>query len=301
MNDWHRLLQRQLKKHLKPNEPPPSMQALFDAVSQAYHEFDQDRLLLERSMDLSSYELSETYEKLKITQAQLIQSEKISAVGRLAAGVAHGINDPLAVILGFAQSLVKNLPPQHPLELPLRSIEREAQRCKALVQSLITFSDTAKSEKEEVDICEAVETALSLVMTQTKVKNVSLVKEFETGIPRFFVNRTQIQQAVINLCNNAVDAMPGGGTLTVAIRKIATKNAEMVEIKVQDTGQGISPEIRSKIFEPFFTTKEVGQGTGMGLFLVFEIVRKHSGGITVDSEPGKGSTFRICLPLYTLQ
>lgn len=226
----------------------------------------------------------------------VLQSEKMSAIGQLAAGVAHEINNPLGVILGFAQNMVKRVQPGDPLELPMRSIERESVRCKNLVQDLLTFSRVGKADKESLDIRGVVEGALSLVEAQTNVKNVTLTKEF-SEIPAISVNRTQVQQIILNLCNNAVDAMPKGGTLTVRLQKSKINQKEGVEIQVQDTGQGIPLEIRSRIFEPFFTTKEIGKGTGLGLALVYEIIQKHNGQIMLDSEVGKGTLFRVFLPL----
>ena len=226
-----------------------------------------------------------------------LQSEKLAAVGQLAAGVAHEINNPLGVILGFSQGMVKRLQPGDPQELPLKSIEREALRCKSLVQNLLTFSRQGKAEKEEININETIENALALVMAQTKVKDIQLIKELTTEIPRVFANRNQIQQVIVNLSNNAMDSMPSGGMLTVRTNLINLGGKPLVEIQVSDTGQGIPKEIQSSIFEPFFTTKEVGKGTGLGLSLIFEIIQKHAGQITVESQVGKGSTFKILLPL----
>ncbi len=239
-----------------------------------------------------------TGELVKANQA-LLQSEKMSAVGQLAAGVAHEINNPLGVILGFAQGVVKRLEPNHPMEMPLKSIEREALRCKDLVQNLLTFSRSSKAGKEETDVNLVTENSLSLIVAQAKVKNIQLVKQLEPGLPKFLANASQIQQILVNLANNAMDAMPGGGTLTFRTKKSQLEGKEAIEIQIQDTGQGIPKEIVSKIFEPFFTTKEIGKGTGLGLSLVFEIVQKHEGKITVDSEIEKGTTFKVCLPLQS--
>lgn len=226
----------------------------------------------------------------------VLQSEKMSAVGQLAAGVAHEINNPLGVILGFAQNVAKRIKPGDPFELPLKSIEREAVRCKNLVQDLLTFSRLGKGEKEFMDLREAIESALALVQAQSKVKNVDLVKEI-SEVPKIVANKNQIQQIIINLSNNAIDAMPNGGRLVIGVKKTMENGRDEVEIRVQDTGQGIPESIRAQIFNPFFTTKESGKGTGLGLSLVYEIVQKHSGRILLDSEMGKGTTFRILLPL----
>jgi len=235
--------------------------------------------------------------EFKEVHNQMVQSAKMAAVGQLAGGVAHEINNPLAVILGFAQGLVKRLKPGDPNEEPLRLIDEEAKRCKQLVQDLLTFSRVGKTEKEKVDINEAVDSALSLVMTRTKVEDVRLEKELSGDLPRVFANRNQIQQVVVNLGNNAIDAMPKGGQITVRTKKILLEGKDAVEIQMIDTGEGIPPETQSKIFEPFFTSKAVGKGTGLGLSLVYEIIQKHNGTIRVESHVGKGTTFFLSLPV----
>ena len=304
MNHLHPLLKRQIKQAFGAREVPPSLSGFLEVVNRAYHEFDSDRLMLERSSDLSSQELfqatahiKKAYEQLKVAQNQLIQSEKMSAVGQLAAGVAHEINNPLGVILGFSQALVKRLKPDDPLSMPLLAIDREAQRCKQLVQSLLTFSRVGKPEKEELNLKETIESALSLILPQARVRDVQLIRELGSETLTIFAERIQIQQVVINLCNNAMDAMPKGGSLTVHVGKNFLDGIDMAEIAVIDTGEGISKENQSKIFEPFFTTKEVGKGTGLGLSLVFEIVQKHAGHITFESEPGKGTAFKVYFPV----
>ena len=236
-------------------------------------------------------------EKENLTK-QLLQSEKMAAVGQLAGGVAHEINNPLGVILGFSQSLLRRVKEDDPLLMPLQSIEREAKRCKSLVQDLLTFSRVGKTEKEKCDINEVVKSSLTLVEAQTKVKSVELVKEFGSDIKEVMFSRNQIQQVIVNLCNNAIDAMPNQGVLTVRTLMTTRENREYVELQIKDTGTGIPKDIQTKIFEPFFTTKEVGKGTGLGLSLVYEIIQKHQGKIELESEVGKGSIFKILLPLF---
>ncbi len=225
------------------------------------------------------------------------QSEKMSAVGQLAAGLAHEIKNPLTVILGFVQSAVKQSAPGDRLEIPLRSIEREAQRCQQLIQDLLSFSRVDKRNLEKINLNESIESALLLVNAQAKIKNIEVMKDFHPELPPATVNRIQIQQVIINLCSNAMDAMAEDGkiTLRTSVKKRNSKN--FFEICVEDNGQGIPPEIQSKIFEPFFTTKEIGKGTGLGLSLVYEIVKKHDGEILLKSELGKGTAFVIYFPV----
>ncbi len=245
--------------------------------------------------DLTEHKFIE-HEKERLAKS-LLQSEKMAAVGQLAGGVAHEINNPLGVILGFAQSLMRTLKPEDALYMPLTSIEREAKRCKNLVQDLLTFSRVNKLEKENCDLNEVVGTALTLVAAQTKVQNIELIRNLNENIPLVKLSRNQIQQVVINLCTNAIDAMAKGGTLTVSTMFPTEMRGEYVQIRVTDNGTGIPREIVGNIFEPFFTTKEVGKGTGLGLSLVYEIVNKHHGTIDVESEVGEGTTFKINLPV----
>jgi PAS domain S-box-containing protein len=242
-------------------------------------------------------ELQEAYDKLKAIQAQLIQSEKMAAIGQLAGGVAHEINNPIGVILGFAQSIAKRIQEDDPLYMPLKSIEREAIRCKNLVGNLLTFSRSGKTQTELIDINQTVDETLSLIEAQTKLKNIDITREYETGLPQIIVNKNQIQQVIVNICNNAADAIQENGKITIG----AKKAGDHIVIEISDTGPGMAEEIKKHIFEPFFTTKDVGKGTGLGLSLCYEIIRKHHGIIEVESEAGKGATFIVKLPIHDLK
>ncbi|HEX3048958.1 MAG TPA: ATP-binding protein, partial [Bacillota bacterium] len=233
-------------------------------------------------------ELQDAYDKLRTIQAQLIQSEKLAAVGQLAGGVAHEINNPLGVILGFAQSITKRIPEDDPLYHPLKSIEREAVRCKKLVGDLLTFSRAGKTQAEIIDINTIIDETLSLIEIQTKVKNIEIIKEYGSGLPQITANKNQLQQVIMNLCNNAIDAMPDGGYIIIS----TGNNEKRIEINIRDTGHGMTEEVKKHLFEPFYTTKEIGKGTGLGLSLCYEIIRKHQGVIEAESEVGKSSTFR---------
>lgn len=232
----------------------------------------------------------------KKMEASLLQSEKMSAVGVLAAGVAHEINNPLGIILGFAQAMSKKIQDADVLALPVRSIEREAVRCKNLVQSLLAFSRSSKSEQwEELDVNSALDGAMALVLAQAKIRSVEVKVELTPGLPKIFANRNQVQQVAINLASNAIDAMAGGGVLFIRTAPAPGRDGGVL-LRVADTGCGIPEEIRGKVFEPFFSTKEVGKGTGLGLALVYEIVQKHKGEIGFESERDKGTVFSVLFP-----
>jgi len=275
-----------------------SFKSMAKDITQRDKQLKEHAVNLEKEVEAKTASLKTELQERKKMEKVLLESEKMAAVGQLAAGVAHEINNPLGVILGFSQSIVKHIKTGDALEMPLKSIEREAVRCKELVQNLLTFSRTGQAEREEANLNQLIESSLSLVMAQSKIKNVELVKDLSSNIPKLLSNKNQIQQMMMNLINNALDAMPKGGKLTLRSKKSRLNNQDAVEIQVEDTGVGIPKEIQTKIFEPFFTTKEVGQGTGLGLSLVYEIVQKHQGQIKVDSQTGKGTVFTIVLPVH---
>ncbi|MBI4133979.1 MAG: PAS domain S-box protein, partial [Candidatus Terrybacteria bacterium] len=218
----------------------------------------------------------------KAMEARMRQSEKLSALGRLAGGVAHEINNPLSVILGFAQDLAREIPAGDPLDLPLRSIEREAIRCRNLVRDLLVFVRQTSVRLEEFDVNEAVENALRLVETQARLQAVEVNRAIEDP-GKIRGDKTKLQQVIINLCTNAIDAMPQGGTLWVRARREHAEQRARVLLEVEDNGTGIPPSLQPHIFEPFFSTKETGKGTGLGLAIVHEIVTRQGGTIDLKS------------------
>lgn len=231
--------------------------------------------------------------ELKEAQEKLAQSSKMAAVGQLAGGVAHEINNPLEVIQGFADRLVKRLHDNEQMLFAAQSILREASRCKQLVEDLLVFSHTGKKELEVLDLNEAVRHALLLIGAQARFKTARLETSLYAESLPIRANKNQILQIVINLVTNALDAMPQGGILAIHTAVARIQERPWAELAVADTGTGIPPEIRDRIFEPFFTTKEVGRGTGLGLSLVYEIVRLHGAVLDFQSEPGKGTTFCV--------
>lgn len=251
---------------------------------------------LEQRVRERTAEVQQALEKLEKAKNQLVQSEKMSAVGQLAGGVAHEINNPLGVILGFAQIVVRKCDPTSPIFTSLKSIEREAIRCKNLVQDLLQFSRASRDDHfEPIDVNAAILNSLSLIEARAGTKDVVIVKDLANDLPQVRANKNQLQQVVINLANNAVDAMRDGGKLQISTRRSVGGKGK-VDIVVKDNGAGIPLEIRNKIFEPFFTTKEIGKGTGLGLSLVYEIVKKHNGALDLVSDVGNGTTFTVSLP-----
>lgn len=233
----------------------------------------------------------------KTLENMVLQSEKMSAVGQLAAGVAHELNNPLGIILGFAQSLAKAIKRDDPLAPSIKVIERESLRCQSLVKELLNFSRHGKTEEQSVfELGDALSSALLLIEPQARVKSVEIKRK--TCGDRLHVcgQKDQIEQVLINLSTNAMDAMPKGGVLTINTEVTQKDGRPCAQIEVEDTGAGIPKDIQAKIFEPFFTTKEPGQGTGLGLSLVREIIQKHKGTIECRSRESEGAIFTILLP-----
>ena len=228
------------------------------------------------------------------------RAEKLAAVGRLAAGVVHEINNPLATIAACAEALEQRIDEgafevseaSADLTEYLGLIKSEAFRCKTITTGLLDFSRIRTGERDQLDAGDVVRSAANLISHQKRGNGISHEVEIESGLPLVSADGGQIQQAVIALATNAIDAMPDGGKLT--LRVFARKNRVMIE--VEDTGSGIPQDDMSKVFEPFFTTKEVGKGTGLGLAVCYGIVSEHGGRLSVRSAVGKGTTFSIFLP-----
>jgi two-component system NtrC family sensor kinase len=231
------------------------------------------------------------------------RAEKLAAVGRLAAGVVHEINNPLATIAACAEALEHRLEEgafgesdaEQDLEEYLPLIKSEAFRCKSITTGLLDFSRARTGERHLTDLAEILNSSANLISHQKRGGNIKIAVELSDDLPQVHADGGQIQQAVIALATNAIDAMPVGGTLT--FRAFAQPNCVVIE--VEDMGIGIPTENLSKVFEPFFTTKEVGKGTGLGLAVCYGIITEHGGRLSVRSNVGKGSTFSILLPIGT--
>jgi signal transduction histidine kinase len=353
----HKLLERQIRRFLDdPALLPPGMVELFAAVDEAYNSADADRLMIERSLDLMSQELTEAnaglrnqlverqrtelallkekeeqralIRKLEDAHSQLLQSEKMASIGQLAAGVAHEINNPIGFVysnLGTLERYVqdafgmlelyeqaegsisdpevlnrlqvakKKLDLAY-LKADLRALMDESKdgitRVKVIVQNLKDFSHADVSDEWHFsDLHKGLDSTLSIVNNEIKYK-ADVVKEYGV-IPNVECLYSQLNQVFMNLLVNAAQAIEGHGTITIR----TGMEKDEVWVDIADTGQGIPPENLKKIFDPFFTTKPIGKGTGLGLSLAYGIIQKHHGRMEVQSEMGKGSTFRIWLPV----
>ncbi len=224
---------------------------------------------------------------------QLIQNDKLTSIGLLAAGVAHEVNTPLAVISSYSQLLRKEISPEDSRYKLLEKITRQTFRASEIVNNLLNFSRTNATEFGDVDVHQVIRDTVALLEHQLRSGRIRVDQELRAEYPTTFGNAGKLQQVFLNLFVNARDAMPEGGELRVITDTMNSK----IEIIVQDTGTGISRENIKKIYDPFFTTKAAGKGTGLGLSVSYGIVQEHGGTISVESQPGVGTSFRLELPL----
>jgi signal transduction histidine kinase len=251
----------------------------------------------------------------KRLEAQLVQSEKLSTLGEMAAGVAHEINNPIGVISMYAQLLAEDVREQAPEAFEkVRTIEQHAEHVGGIVKDLLRFSRRSTGEKHPVTAQAVIDRALSVVEHQKSMREVEVVREIPEPSPAVLGDEGSLAQVIVNFVVNASHAMSGKGRITIKAERVGADappphgisaagdggrlrpDGALVRISVTDTGKGIAKKHLKRIFEPFFTTKPAGEGTGLGLSVSFVIVRDHGGAIWVDSEEGKGATFTLELP-----
>jgi len=273
-----------------------ALTASFNAMAQSLAEAQNELKSLNESLER---QVEERTAALKEAQAQLIQSEKLSSLGRLAASVAHEINNPLAGILTYAKLLIRiheeggmDETARAASVRQLKLVQRETERVSAIVRNLLDFARQRPLSLKPIDVNTVVEEALSLLANQIAIQGIALEKHL-SATPAVLADFGQLRQAFINIALNACDAMPKGGTLTVS--SAAIRDEAMVEVRFTDTGEGIAAEHLPKILDPFFTTKE--KGTGLGLSVVYGIVERHGGNLDIRSQVGKGTTVVIRVPV----
>jgi PAS domain S-box-containing protein len=235
--------------------------------------------------------------KLEETHLQLVNSEKMASLGKLAAGIAHEINNPLGGILIYSSLMMEDLPSEDPKKADLARIVQEASRCKDIVRSLLEFARQTEPRMEPTDVNRAITDGLFFLENQALFHNIQIVKRLDPLLPAIWGNQGQLKQVFMNILVNAAEAMHGGGVLTIST--YPGPGGSGVFIEFIDTGEGIPEENLTRVFEPFFTTKAVGKGTGLGLATSYGIVEDHGGRIGVKSKVGQGTTFTIELPVGT--
>jgi two-component system NtrC family sensor kinase len=228
------------------------------------------------------------------TRRQLIQSERLASVGRLAAGVAHQINNPLTGVLTYSSLLLRRKPETDPEREELQVIVDETMRCREIVKGLLGFSKQSEPHKHAIAVNGIIRNAIDLTKHQALIHDVTVRLDLDEELPAIIVDGPQIREVFLNIILNAIDAMPKGGELRVTS---TMKNDQYVQIRFADTGGGISQEHIDKIFDPFFTTKDASKGTGLGLAVAYGVIEKHRGEISMESESGRGATCIIDLPV----
>jgi len=246
---------------------------------------------LARQLELQVKAVQEGARKMTQLEEQLRHSQKLESIGQITAGVAHELNNPLGAILGFTQCLLDD-PQATDIVDVLNAIQGEGLRCRTLIQDMLTFARKPALQTAWERLPQLADSILGLIAARAKTMKVAIEKKYDENLPPALVMGNQIQQVLINLCNNALDAMPKGGTLCMTI---GLSGSHFI-LRVSDTGEGMSQERAKRVFEPFFTTKGAGKGTGLGLSLVQNIVTNHKGRVGVQSELGRGTTFEVILP-----
>jgi two-component system NtrC family sensor kinase len=242
---------------------------------------------------IGAIEISKDITKDILMQRSLMQQEKLASIGRLSAGVAHEINNPLTTVLTTAMLLQEDTDPGAPLHAELETIIKETMRCRSIVTALLDFARQKTPQVKPCSINDIVADTVTLTRKQSAFKDIDLVMSLDERVPPLLLDGQQMTQALINLTINAIESTEPGGSISVRTEFDADK--KNVRIRVKDTGAGIPPGLLEQVFEPFFTTKEFG--TGLGLAITHGIVVQHGGRIEVDSQPNRGTTFTITLPI----
>ncbi|MBM4177019.1 MAG: HAMP domain-containing protein [Ignavibacteria bacterium] len=277
-------------------EAPREIENLATSINQMAKELETEKEELEAWGEKLEKKVQQRTEEIKKIHSQLFRSEKLASIGKLAAGVAHEINNPLTGILTNASLLKDDLTDDDPRKEDVEVIVKETIRCREIVKRLLDFARQTKPQKKLTNLNSLIDNIILLVRNQTSFRNIEIEKHVVTDFPELMVDPDQIQQVFINLILNASEAMPNGGKLNIELNK---SNEETVSIMFSDTGIGIPEHLKEKIFDPFFTTKE--SGTGLGLSITYGIIEQHGGNINLTSTPGEGTTFEISLPLKSTE
>ena len=258
--------------------------AMVSELIRAHQELKEWAETLERKVEQRTKEL-------RAMQAHLIQSEKLAGVGKLAAGVAHEINNPLTCVLTNSSLILGDLAPDDPRREDMQTIVDETLRCRKIVKGLLDFARQTKPQKQKLDLNRIVEDVLALVRNQASFQNIAIRCELADNIPLVLADADQMRQVVLNIILNAADVMPHGGELR--INSQFDSSEKQVRLRISDTGPGIPAEMQDRLFEPFFTTKRTG--TGLGLAIAYGIMERHKGQLKVESSPGHGPTIHVIL------
>lgn len=252
---------------------------------------------LQKNFVIMADALKEKEQRHKVEhETRLLQSEKQASVGKLAAGVAHEINNPLTAVLTFTHLILKRKDMPKEVREDLEIVKTQTERVRKIVKSLLDFSRQTEINPESLDINQLIEESVGLMRNQALIRDVNLSFQGANNLPTLTLDRNQFQSVLINMIINALDATPPGGHIDIRTMKVSVNNESGVKISIADTGSGISPGDMEQLFDPFFTTKEVGKGTGLGLAVTAGIIERHGGTIKVQSQEDEGTTFTIWMP-----
>ncbi len=249
---------------------------------------------MEERLKNALWSLEHTIEKLREKQAQLVEAEKLASIGKLAAGIAHEINNPLTSVLTFSNLMLEQCPPEDSRHERLKLMARETNRARTIVRQLLNFGRETVIKPEKINVNQPVSEIADSLASQDAFKGMALDRKLGEDLPPVYADPAQIGQVVMNLLLNAIHAITPPGRIELSTRQ----SGSSVEIAVSDTGEGIPAEHLHKIFDPFFTTKGATKGTGLGLAVSYGIIKKHGGDIEVASTPGQGTTFTVRLPIH---
>lgn len=250
-----------------------------------------------RQLRATQDELKSRIEAQRSAESRLIQAAKLAAVGEMAAGVAHELNNPLTMVTGFAELTLEEMSADADSRQDLEMVLREARRARDVVRRLLDFARQTESIRARLDLNEILGDVVDLTRHLMKTSGIIFSDDLADDLPKVSIDRNQMKQVFLNLFHNALQAMPSGGELKLQTRKAIHDGCGWVIASIRDSGEGIIPEHKARLFEPFFTTKANQGGTGLGLSVTYGIVTDHGGRIEVESQPGKGSTFTVWLPV----
>ena len=276
-----------------------ALETLAGFLTSAVSSVDRYQMLQDtiQILQTTQEELQERMEAQRTAENRLVQAAKLAAVGEMAAGVAHELNNPLTTVAGFSELLLDDLPPESPQRDDLEMVLREAKRARSVVRRLLDFARQSESIRVRADLNEVVEDVAALTNHLLESSDIDFKMKLGKNLPWVFIDRDQIKQVILNLLHNALHAMPKGGELSLRTQTRQRNKKKWLAMAVQDNGKGISANDLARIFEPFFTTKADDGGTGLGLAVSYGIVTDHDGFIEVDSVPNEGACFTVWLPV----